>query len=164
YFPLISMVVSLGTLGNNETTSKETNLVCPPLCCISEIFCSLEPLFLTFRSLSPSSLPKCIKEVDNTLKKVNNILTKQKKFYLKIGEYTEASLIKQTDKLKELTVHRSTDRSKKETAKKRHNTGRPEATDDGDKLRNCSIEEKGYENISYETSFSTLFVFFTGIS
>ncbi|KAJ9583125.1 hypothetical protein L9F63_022539, partial [Diploptera punctata] len=37
------------------------------------------------------------------------------------------------------------DRSKKETAKKRHNTGRPEATDDGDKLRNCSIEEKGYE-------------------
>ncbi|KAJ9599600.1 hypothetical protein L9F63_009917, partial [Diploptera punctata] len=33
--------------------------------------------------------------------------------------------------------------SKKETAKKRHNTGRPEATDD--KLRNCSIEEKGYE-------------------
>ncbi|KAJ9595293.1 hypothetical protein L9F63_027318, partial [Diploptera punctata] len=28
---------------------------------------------------------------------------------------------------------------------KRHNTGRPEATDDGDKLRNCSIEEKGYE-------------------
>ncbi|KAJ9599053.1 hypothetical protein L9F63_010510, partial [Diploptera punctata] len=42
-------------------------------------------------------------------------------------------------------VHRSTDRSKKETAKKRHNTGRPEATDDGDKLRNCSIEEKRYE-------------------
>ncbi|KAJ9584974.1 hypothetical protein L9F63_020679, partial [Diploptera punctata] len=42
-------------------------------------------------------------------------------------------------------VHRSTDRSKKETAKKRHNTGRPEATDDGDKLRNCSIEEKEYE-------------------
>ncbi|KAJ9590303.1 hypothetical protein L9F63_027858, partial [Diploptera punctata] len=37
--------------------------------------------------------------------------------------------------------------SKKETAKKRHNTGRPEATDDGDKLRNCSIEEKGYELI-----------------
>ncbi|KAJ9590247.1 hypothetical protein L9F63_016634, partial [Diploptera punctata] len=35
--------------------------------------------------------------------------------------------------------------SKKETAKKRHNTGRPEATDDGDKLRNCSIEEKRYE-------------------
>ncbi|KAJ9595542.1 hypothetical protein L9F63_013251, partial [Diploptera punctata] len=31
------------------------------------------------------------------------------------------------------------------TAKKRHNTGRPEATDDGDKLRNCSLEEKGYE-------------------
>ncbi|KAJ9591087.1 hypothetical protein L9F63_002368, partial [Diploptera punctata] len=30
-------------------------------------------------------------------------------------------------------------------AKKRHNTGRPEATDDRDKLRNCSIEEKGYE-------------------
>ncbi|KAJ9582937.1 hypothetical protein L9F63_022698, partial [Diploptera punctata] len=28
---------------------------------------------------------------------------------------------------------------------KRHNTGRPEATDDGDKLRNCNIEEKGYE-------------------
>ncbi|KAJ9585808.1 hypothetical protein L9F63_002399, partial [Diploptera punctata] len=42
-------------------------------------------------------------------------------------------------------VHRSTDRSKKETAKKRHNTGRPEATDNGDKLRNCSIEEKRYE-------------------
>ncbi|KAJ9594372.1 hypothetical protein L9F63_014214, partial [Diploptera punctata] len=36
--------------------------------------------------------------------------------------------------------------SKKETAKKRHNTGRPEATDDGDKLRNCSIEGKGYED------------------
>ncbi|KAJ9600742.1 hypothetical protein L9F63_001097, partial [Diploptera punctata] len=38
-------------------------------------------------------------------------------------------------------VHRSTNRSKKKTAKKRHNTGRPEATD-GDKLRNCNIEEK----------------------
>ncbi|KAJ9596006.1 hypothetical protein L9F63_012827, partial [Diploptera punctata] len=35
--------------------------------------------------------------------------------------------------------------SKKKTAKKRHNTGRPEATDDGDKLPNCSLEEKGYE-------------------
>ncbi|KAJ9583730.1 hypothetical protein L9F63_021929, partial [Diploptera punctata] len=46
-------------------------------------------------------------------------------------------------------VHWSTDRSKKETAKKRHNTGRPEATDDGDKLRNCSIEEKGYEGAVY---------------
>ncbi|KAJ9598700.1 hypothetical protein L9F63_010610, partial [Diploptera punctata] len=44
-------------------------------------------------------------------------------------------------------VHRSTDRSKKEIAKKRHNTGRPQATDDGDKLRNCSIEEKGYERV-----------------
>ncbi|KAJ9587012.1 hypothetical protein L9F63_019391, partial [Diploptera punctata] len=43
-------------------------------------------------------------------------------------------------------VHRSTYRSKKETAKKRHNTGRPEATDNGGKLRNCSIEEKGYEH------------------
>ncbi|KAJ9598843.1 hypothetical protein L9F63_026620, partial [Diploptera punctata] len=42
------------------------------------------------------------------------------------------------------------DRSKKETAKKRHNTSRPEATDDGDKLRNCSIEEKGYEFLFYE--------------
>ncbi|KAJ9586021.1 hypothetical protein L9F63_020318, partial [Diploptera punctata] len=35
--------------------------------------------------------------------------------------------------------------SKKKTAKKQHNTGRQEATDDGDKLQNCSIEEKGYE-------------------
>ncbi|KAJ9574000.1 hypothetical protein L9F63_008597, partial [Diploptera punctata] len=35
--------------------------------------------------------------------------------------------------------------SKKKTAKKQHNTGRPEATDDGDKLRNCSLEEIGYE-------------------
>ncbi|KAJ9596345.1 hypothetical protein L9F63_012620, partial [Diploptera punctata] len=34
---------------------------------------------------------------------------------------------------------------KKKTAKKRHNTGRPEATDDGYKLRNCSLGEKGYE-------------------
>ncbi|KAJ9581122.1 hypothetical protein L9F63_023699, partial [Diploptera punctata] len=50
-------------------------------------------------------------------------------------------------------VHRSTDRSKKETAKKRHNTGRPEATDDGDKLRNCSIEEKRYE-VSFKTYIS----------
>ncbi|KAJ9601105.1 hypothetical protein L9F63_000740, partial [Diploptera punctata] len=42
--------------------------------------------------------------------------------------------------------HRSTDRSKKETAKKRHNTGRPEhRSTDRNKLRNCSIEEKGYE-------------------
>ncbi|KAJ9587330.1 hypothetical protein L9F63_019157, partial [Diploptera punctata] len=38
--------------------------------------------------------------------------------------------------------------------------GRPEATDDGDKLRNCSIEEKGYEgssrygNIERSSSFS----------
>ncbi|KAJ9591952.1 hypothetical protein L9F63_001554, partial [Diploptera punctata] len=36
--------------------------------------------------------------------------------------------------------------------KKRHNTGRPEATDDGDKLRNCSIEEKGYEASKGSTS------------
>ncbi|KAJ9589604.1 hypothetical protein L9F63_017189, partial [Diploptera punctata] len=42
-------------------------------------------------------------------------------------------------------VHWSTDRRKKKTAKKRPNTSRPEATDDGDKLRNCSLEEKGYE-------------------
>ncbi|KAJ9588316.1 hypothetical protein L9F63_018314 [Diploptera punctata] len=42
-------------------------------------------------------------------------------------------------------IQQFTDRSKKKSAKKRHNTGRPEATDDGDKLRNCNIEEKGYE-------------------
>ncbi|KAJ9593368.1 hypothetical protein L9F63_015072, partial [Diploptera punctata] len=41
----------------------------------------------------------------------------------------------------------STGVMKKKTAKTRHNTGRREATDDGDKLRNCSLEEKGYEAI-----------------
>ncbi|KAJ9574347.1 hypothetical protein L9F63_026008, partial [Diploptera punctata] len=39
---------------------------------------------------------------------------------------------------------------RRKTAKKRHNTGRPEATDDGDKLRNCSIEEKRYEGSTNE--------------
>ncbi|KAJ9576792.1 hypothetical protein L9F63_006633, partial [Diploptera punctata] len=48
-----------------------------------------------------------------------------------------------------LEVHRSTDRRKK-TTKKRRNTGRQESIDDGDKLRNCSLEGKGYEKIIHE--------------